>query len=552
MSKESQSALENYVTKRGGDLGQFYRRLEGPLPDHTGIRVASWLVILGFAAYFLIPRTPMPIQLTYELDLEKAPTGSLVITLIAQGDLPGNLDLEFPPGVFGDVMNGVHPHSATAHELNPDGSLGKPLDVKRTPDGWRMSTGGANRAGFIYQVDLNKVQNLDADVRRHISTPVAGGLRMAGFEVFLQPIGLEVNDITVTVYNPGNLKVLAPWPALIKSGDLDRKAITARGPTQQANVSQGQGYLPAEGVPPLNATDPDKAPSTHPVPDNLLYHPKNLADLNNALMICGDLNVLSTQVRDCVIQLATDQTWQFPIGSALDMVRRIARTEMGFFGSAPTSQITVIFSANRIGGRGRFDIYGVHTGSSILVMMDPKTTWEQLEDQSASVIAHEMFHGWLGEAIPQRDPEMLWFTEGATTWYAARMLTAAGIWTPDHARAVLEARLERDYKLSPLKTQMSVAEAASEVMAEPDQVRFAYAGGVNACINLDLWLANKSGKIGPLDLVLRHLYENRDGSPLTRLALEAAILEVTGVDCKAWLDDHVYKKSTLPTAIRLI
>ncbi len=552
MSKESQSALENYVTKRGGDLGQFYRRLEGPLPDHNGIRVASWLVILGFAAYFLIPRTPMPIQLTYELDLEKAPTGSLVITLIAQGDLPGNLDLEFPPGVFGDVMNGVHPHSATAHELNPDGSLGKPLDVKRTPDGWRMSTDGANRAGFIYQVDLNKVQNLDADVRRHISTPVAGGLRMAGFEVFLQPIGLEVNDITVTVYNPGNLKVLAPWPALIKGGDLNRKAITAPGPTQQANVSQGQGYLPAEGVVPLNATDPDKAPSTHPVPDNLLYHPKNLADLNNALMICGDLNVLSTQVRDCVIQLATDQTWQFPIGSALDMVRRIARTEMGFFGSAPTSQITVIFSANRISGRGRFDIYGVHTGSSILVMMDPKTTWEQLENHSASVIAHEMFHGWLGEAIPQRDPEMLWFTEGATTWYAARMLTAAGIWTPDHARAVLEARLERDYKLSPLKTQMSVAEAASKVMAEPEQVRFAYAGGVNACINLDLWLANQSGKIGPLDLVLRHLYENRDGSPLTRLSLEAAILEVTGVDCSVWLDDHVYKKSTLPTAIRLI
>ncbi|MCK9995576.1 MAG: hypothetical protein KAH56_04760 [Candidatus Krumholzibacteria bacterium] len=551
MSNKPQSALENYVTKRGGDLGQFYRRLEGPLPDHNLIRVASWLIILGFATYFLIPRSPMPIQLTYELDLEKAPSGSLTITLIAEGDLPRHLDLEFPPGVFGNVMNGVHPHSATANELNPDGSRGKSLAVNRTPDGWRLATGGANRAGFIYQVDLNQIQSLDADVRRHISTPVAGGLRVAGFEVFLQPAGLEVNDITVTVYNPENLKVLTPWPALIQNRDRIIKT-TPQGTIQQANVSPGQGYLPTEGVPPLNHTDPGKSPSTQPVPENLLFHPRNLADLNNALMICGDLRILSTQVRECVIQLATDHPWEFPLGSALDMVRRIARTEMGFFGSAPTSQITVILSVNQIGGRDRFDIYGVHTGSSILVMMDPKTTWGDLEEQSASVIAHEMFHGWLGEAIPQRDPDMLWFTEGATTWYSARMLTAAGIWTPDHARAVLEARLERDYKLSPLKTQMSVAEAASEVMAGPDQIRFAYAGGVNACLNLDLWLANQSGKVGPLDLVLRHLYENRDGSPLTRLTLEAAILEVTGVDCSVWLDDHVYKKSTLPTAIRLI
>jgi predicted metalloprotease with PDZ domain len=212
----------------------------------------------------------------------------------------------------------------------------------------------------------------------------------------------------------------------------------------------------------------------------------------------------------------------------------------------------VILAANRITGEEKFDIYGVHTGSSVLVMMDPSTSWVDLEGQSASVIAHEMFHGWLGEAIPQQDPEMLWFTEGATTWYAARMLTAAGVWTPDHSRAVLEARLERDYRLSPLKSQMSISEAAKEVMASPEQVRFAYAGGVNACMNLDQWLAELTGKTRPLDQVLRHLYENRDGSPLTRLAFEKAVLEATGIDCSVWLDDHVYKKTTLPAAIRLI
>ncbi|MEN8006082.1 MAG: M1 family aminopeptidase [Candidatus Krumholzibacteriota bacterium] len=552
MSDNQQTPLERYVTKRGGDVNTAFQDLGENLPGHTMIRVASWLVILGFAAYLLIPRTPAPLQLTYEMDLENAPEGSLVITLITEGDLPRNLNLEFPPGVFGDAMNGVNPHSATANVLNPDGSQGKSLAVKRTPDGWDVATKGAKRAGFIYQVDLNHVQGLDGNVRHHISTPVTGGLRVAGFEVFLQPVGREVGDITVTLHNPENIQVLVPWPALVQNGHLPSPPSPAPKPVQQANVSPGQGYLPAEGVTPPEDQDPGQAPATRSVPSNLLFHPQDLEDLNNALLICGDIQVISTQVRETVVQLATDHQWQFPFGSALDMVRRIARTEMGFFGTAPTSQITVILSANKITGRDKFDIYGVHTGSSVLVMMDADTTWEELEDQCASVIAHEMFHGWLGEAIPQKDPDMLWFTEGAATWYAARMLTAAGIWTPDHSRAVLQTRMERDYKLSPLKTQMSVGAAAADVMASPDQVRFAYAGAINACMNLDQWLSEQTGKTRPLDQVLRHLYENRDGSPLTRLAFETAVLEATGVDCSVWLDDYVYKKTTLPAAIRLI
>lgn len=551
MSETKLSPVEQYIAKRGGDATSWYRGMDSNLPGHTMIRLASWMVILGFAAYFLIPQTPDPLQLAYELDLEDAPEGSLVITLVAEGDLPRKLNLEFPPGVFGDLRNGVHPHSATAHALNPDGTKAKPLAVERTPDGWEVGTRGVQRAGFIYQVDLNHIQGLEEDVRRHISTPVTGGLRVAGFEVFLQPVGPEVADITVTVHNPEGLQVLVPWPALVKDEAPDLTD-PARKPSMQANVSPGQGFQPTPDLPPRSAVDPGRAAAMQPVPSNLLFHPQSLADLNNSLMICGNIQVLSTQVRECVIQLATDQVWSFPLDSALDMVRRIARTEMGFFGSAPTSQITVILAANRVTGQKKFDIYGVHTGSSVLVMMAPQTTWGELEDQCASVIAHEMFHGWLGEAIPQKDPQMLWFTEGATTWYAARMLTAAAIWTPDHSRAVLEARLERDYKLNPLKTQMSVAQAAAEVMADSEQVRFAYAGGLSACMNLDLWLAQLTGKSRPLDQVMRHLYENRDGSPLTRLAFEKAVLEATGIDCKVWLDDNVYKKSTLPAAIRLI
>jgi predicted metalloprotease with PDZ domain len=219
---------------------------------------------------------------------------------------------------------------------------------------------------------------------------------------------------------------------------------------------------------------------------------------------------------------------------------------MAFFGSAPSDQITVLLSANDITGDERFDVYGVHTGSSVLVMLDRGTTWGMLEEQAASVIAHEMFHGWLGEAIRQTEPSLLWFTEGATTWYAARMLTAAGVWRPDHARGVLGARLDRDYANNGLLGRMSVADAAAEVMASAEQVRYGYAGGVTACVALDEMLAQASGKARPLDEVVRRLYREHRGQALTRELLESAIEASTGVRCGPWLDTYVYGKTALP------
>ena len=92
----------------------------------------------------------------------------------------------------------------------------------------------------------------------------------------------------------------------------------------------------------------------------------------------------------------------------------------------------------------------------------------------------------------------------------------------------------------------------TEVMAKPDQVRYAYAGGVAACASLDAWLARRSGIDRPLDGVLRHLYDSRDGTPLSREILQEAVREVTGVDCSAWLDRYVYGKTALPLPDELI
>lgn len=523
------------MARRGGAPLTPRRR---PFAHWRWVRLSALSLLLALTwALAGRQRTAEPVKLTYEIDLTSAATGQLVITMICDGDLPRHLDLVLPPGVFGDAAGSVHARDPQANELGPDGRQLRLLDVEATADGWRLDTAGSRRTGFIYSVDLRTIPGSEQDVRRHISTPVKGGVRAAGFEIFVEPLGVAVDGLTVVVHNPAALPLLVPWPALVR-GEGPRRAAS------DASLGYGQGFRPVgeAGVPDARETPPAAAP----VPANLLFHPRDLADLNNALLVCGDIRTLSAQAGECVIQLATDRDWLFDDSAAMDLVRRIARTEMGFFGSAPTDQITVLLSANGITGDGRFDVYGVHTGSSVLVMLDADTTWGMLEEQAASVIAHEMFHGWIGEAVRQTDPTMLWFTEGATTWYAARMLTAAGIWQPDHARGVLGARLDRDYANNPLLGRLPVAAAAAEVMASNEQVRYGYAGGVTACMALDEMLAQASGRTRPLDEVLRHLYAEARHQPLSRQRLEAAVAAVTGVACGPWLDTYVYGKTTLP------
>ncbi len=524
------------------------------------VSAALSVACAAIALVALKPRPATPVKVTYEVDLSRAARGELVITMICDGRLPRQLDLVLPPGSFDDPRSAVHARDPQAHALGPDGRQVRALKVDESADGWSLRAGRSARTGIVYSLDLRATPGSEQDVRRHISTPVAGGVRAAGFEIFLEPLGVPVRDLTVVVRNPDDLPVLVPWPAVVRNGMLppreegatgtDAPGSNANGTGQRvadASLGYGQGFRPS----PKATLPPEQGSSAAaaPVPANLFYHPRDVADLNNALLVCGDIRTYAAQAGDCVIQLATDRQWLFSDEAALDLVRRIARTEMGFFGSAPTDQITVLLSANAISGQDRFDVYGVHTGSSVLVMMDTDTTWGMVEDQAASVIAHEMFHGWLGEAVRQTDPQMLWFTEGATTWYAARMLTAAGVWAPEHARGVLGARLDRDYVNSALRGSLSVAAAAAEIAAPAEQVRFGYAGGVTACMALDEMLAEQGGHARPLDGILRRLYAEEGRAPLTRERLEAAVLAATGVDCGPWLDAHVYGQAALP-AIR--
>ena len=349
------------------------------------VALTAALIAVGAAAWRSLPVANDPVTLTYEIDLSRAPDGVLTITLVTEGRLPPKLELEAAPGLLDTPGTGISIRPSSAFALNAAGEPGPSLPVYGHSGGWTVATDGAERAGFVYEVELAAVSGGEEDIRRHISTLVAGGLRAAGFEVFLRPAAVPVDDITVMIHNPRDLSVLVPWPALVRGADrpatpeemIDSIADDGSGDAvQPAHLGLGRNYLStaADRLPsPPHAVASETA--SVPVPSNLFFHPRDLADLNNALLVCGDIRTSSVQTRDCVIQLATDRKWEFRDEAALDLIRRIARTELGFFGSAPCQQITVLLSANRVTAAEGFDMYGVHTGSSVLVLMSPETTY---------------------------------------------------------------------------------------------------------------------------------------------------------------------------------
>jgi hypothetical protein len=283
-------------------------RLTQPARNRSVGNTFGRFLLLGFliaifaaASWYAVPRPPQPVTLTYELDLAHAARGELTICMVVDGDLPESLELAFPPGVFGDRRNGVTPSITSAHALLRNGRIGDSLPVSVTVDGWRLPLLPGERIGFTYRIDLASVGQLEQDIRKHISAPVVGGLRAVGFEVFLQPRGVQVGDISVNFRNGGGMPLVVPWNA---------------------------GPITDDG----------------PVPANLLYHPRDQRDLNNSLIACGDLRIATAEAGDSLIRFATADRWLFADRDVLQLLQRIARAEIAFFGSAPEPLITCLLA----------------------------------------------------------------------------------------------------------------------------------------------------------------------------------------------------------------
>lgn len=471
--------------------------------QRQGYRARNIVVLIALGAALalvargLIRRAHEPMHLDYTVDLENAGEGRLAVTLRLTGTLPPTVVLGLPAGLFHDPGAGVTVTTPRAWRLDAGGGRGTQLPVQPRGRAWGVG-GGRRPTEVAYAVELRRADAAPgADIRHHLSTAGAGWVRVAGFHLFLAPQGAHVGRVTVRFQAGAGGRLAAPWPA---AGS----------------------------------------------PEGIVHRPAGREELANALIAWGDWRLHERAAGGCVVRVGVRGTWDFSDDEIVRLLLRLAEAEIAFFGEAPRPSVLLLVDANPLPQGAGFEYYGLHVGQSVLLLLDPGATWTDLPDKAASVAAHELFHGWLGEAIRQEQLEMNWFVEGATSWYTARLLVETGIWTARRAEEVVGGRIDAHYLGSPLLGRMTVAEAGRGFLRDPETTRFAYAGGTLAARALDAWLAERGGGPHPLDDVLRLLYARRDRQRLTRDSLEAAIRETCGSDASGWLQRHVYGSETLP------
>ena len=149
------------------------------------------------------------------------------------------------------------------------------------------------------------------------------------------------------------------------------------------------------------------------------------------------------------------------------------------------------------------------------------------------VLSHEYFHQWNGltlrvASLPGRNDDdytsVYWFSEGFTEFYAMRLLTRAGLQTPDRADDVLNDKLER-YARNRLRN-VGVEAAGPLFLTDADAEQIPYLRGYLAAWQVDLAMRRASGGARSLDDVMRAFVARAKAEPRFRVTTELLLAEL--------------------------
>ena len=236
----------------------------------------------------------------------------------------------------------------------------------------------------------------------------------------------------------------------------------------------------------------------------------------------------------------------------VDMLRRIATTAVGIFGTAPYQDYTYIF----VGGRGG----GLEHLNSTTIGVRTETLARNPRG-AQTVSAHEFFHVWnvkrirpieLGPFDYEHEVRTasLWWSEGVTDYYADVILARAGLNTPADFARRLATSIE-NFQSDPAHLMIS-PERSSWTTWDPPTVNHGvtisyYLQGELLGFLLDLAIRDSTDNAKSLDDVMRYLLEHYAGEHgFTRDQLVAAVRGATGCDFAEFWRLHVSGVTEIP------
>jgi predicted metalloprotease with PDZ domain len=363
---------------------------------------------------------------------------------------------------------------------------GRHLEIDIVPEGWQVRCGGEDFT-IRYDVVTTIEDRYSPEVRGMLSSLGAGRSRLMGRDIFLQPAHPVAAGVVVDfdLHEGGGLG--SPWHT------VGRRMI---------------------------------------VP--------SVAELPMTLVAAGDYRFFQTSAGGVTLVLAIGGDWNFRDEELLETLRSIVAEEISMFDSSPREKHLVICDHNPVKGGKGFNYYGVHFGGTVLLFLDPAIDRSELFGAPMSIIAHEFFHNWNGEALRPCGPSFMWFTEGATVYFSYRVLLDAGIINGLQYDSSESAIISR-YLENPLHGSVPLSLAGNSDLSDKDMVNLLYDGGFLAARAIDREITSLTGGNSGLADVIGRLYrEAPEGREIGIGDLNAAILDETGADISVFIEKLLY------------
>jgi predicted metalloprotease with PDZ domain len=381
--------------------------------------------------------------------------------------------------------------------------------TKIRKNAWSVGREGAREVTLRYFVYANELT-----VRTNHVDETHALLNGAG--VFVAIEGHQAVPSTVEVFLPPGWSVMTALPR-----DGTSPATPERGPHKDA-TSEGGGRA--------------------------RFVAQDFDTLVDSPMVLGDFRSARVEVRGVAHDVAIwprDQVDEAQVAKLLADFAKIVQTESEWFGGTlPYDRYSVLL---HVYPRGRGGLE--HMSSAALVANPSAFATRESYLDLLSLVSHELFHAWNvkrirpGGLFPYRYEEenytrLLWWFEGATSYYDWRTLRVAGLCTVDEYTDHLAGEIAAMGRV-PGRFVQSLEQASFDAwikLYRPDEnsenssVSY-YRKGEIVCALLDMEIRARSHGKASLDDVLAYLWKNYGavGRPVPEGSMQALMEEATGV-----------------------
>ena len=271
-----------------------------------------------------------------------------------------------------------------------------------------------------------------------------------------------------------------------------------------------------------------------------------LEDLANSVLALGDFVFDTRQAGDTTVRSAIRGSFAMDADAMSGVLAGMLDQGAQRFDDAPFA--SYVFAVNPIPAPPQGSaVVGTGLHRSFLLLASENADAGRLRH----TIAHEIVHEWItrrmGPTDEATDAQRMWFTEGATEYFAWKLQLAAGlIDTQDFLAGMSD--LANAYLASPVR-ELPAGELAERIFESDQAQRLPYQRGALLAWHWDM-LARSRG--AALDAVIADLIDENAGRALTDARIRAAMARRIGGQFDSDLARYVVRGKTLdPEALTL-